>query len=419
MFHSGVTQWKKFSDAVKTQLRARRESWLVVTDLSRYFETISFRCLKRQLEQVAGEKLTPELKRCVDALMACLTAWSPYDGYALVQNVDASSFLGNVLLDGIDKLMEKEGYAMIRYMDDIRIVVPSEADARKALISLVCHLRDIGLGLNSEKTQVLSPDSKGIEDYLKDDDPEIGTIEQAIGTKDRATVQRIVDLLFAKALNLLESERVGERLFRFCLNRIALLRAYRNLDLPGGSSLTNGVLRLLVQRPHETDTFCRYLEVAPLLDEQLAEIERLLTGEPLCVYAWQNFHLWRLASQRHIRSAALTRRAHEIIVGSPYSPDTGAAALYLGSCGDYADRQKLQKMLFLPASPLVKRCLQISIQELNKSERNKAYRELAESDGEAAILTEHLQGLHEPIYVDNPPQVSIEDLPDAMPSVYA
>jgi hypothetical protein len=419
IFHSGVSQWKKFSDAVKTQLRARRGSWLVVTDLSRYFETISFRFLKRQLEQVPGEKSTPEFKRCVDVLMECLTAWSPYDGYALVQNVDASSFLGNVLLDGIDKLMEKEGYAMIRYMDDIRIVVPSEADARKALISLVCHLRDIGLGLNSEKTQVLSPDLKGIQDYLKDDDPDIGAIEQAIGTKDRATIQGIVDILFGKALNLLNNGQVREPVFRFCLNRIASLRAYRNLDLPEGYSLTDGVLRLLVQRPHETDTFCRYLDVAPLSDAQLGEIERLLTREPLCVYAWQNFHLWRLASQRPIRSAALTRRAHEIIAGNPCSPDTGAAALYLGSCGDYADRQRLKKMLYLPASPLVKRCLQISIQELNKSERNTAYRELADGDGEAAILTEHLQGLHEPIYVDNPPAVSIEDLPDAMPSVYA
>ena len=61
----------------------------------------------------------------------------------------------------------------------------------------------------------------------------------------------------------------------------------------------------------------------------------------------------------------------------------------------------------------------MSIQELNKYERTAANSGLADGDGEAAILTEHLQGLHEPIYVDNPPAVSIEDLPDAMPSVYA
>jgi hypothetical protein len=219
-------------------------------------------------------------------------------------------------------------------------------------------------------------------------------------------------------MKLLNDGQVEDRVFRFCLNRIASLRAYRNLDLPEASYITDGVLGLLVQRPHETDNFCRYLEVAPLSGGQLGEIERLLTSEPLCVYAWQNFHLWRLASQRRIRSVNLTRRAHEIIAGSPCSPDTGAAALYLGSLGDYADRQRLKKMLYSPASALVKRCLHISIQELNRSERNAAYREIAD-DGEAEILTEHLQGLHEPIYVDNPTQVSIEDLPDAMPSVYA
>lgn len=201
-----------------------------------------------------------------------------------------------------------------------------------------------------------------------------------------------MDLLFGKALKLLNDRQVGERVFRFCLNRIASLRAYRNLELPDAYLLTDGVLRLLVQRPVETDTFCRYLEVAPITAEQLGEIERLLAREPLCVYAWQNFHLWRLASQRRIQSAPLIRRAHEIIAGSHSSPEIGAAALYLGSCGDYADRQRLRKMLSLPTSALVKRCLQISIQELNKSERNTAYRELAAEDEEAGVLTE-LTGL--------------------------
>ncbi len=419
IFHSGVSQWKKFREAVKTELLAKPASWLVVTDLSQYFETIRFRFLKRQLEQVLGGALTADLQRCIDTLMACLSAWSPYDGYGLVQNVDASSFLGNVLLDHIDKLMEKDGYPVIRYMDDIRLVIPCEADARKALIKLVSHLRDIGLGLNSAKTDVLRPDSERIQEHLRDEDPEVTAIEQAIAKKDRTEIQGIVGLLFGKAQSLLDGGQVGERIFRFCLNRIASLRAYRNLDLPDAPSLTSGVLRLLVQRPVETDTFCRYLEVAPLTSEHLGEIERLLTGEPLCVYAWQNFQLWRLASQRGIKSPALVRRAHALISGDHASPDSAAAALYLGSSGDYADRQAMKKMVTAAAPGLVKRCLQIAIQELHKSERSAVYRELAGDDVEAEILTDHLQGLHEPMYVDRPPRVSMEDLPDAMPSVYA
>jgi Reverse transcriptase (RNA-dependent DNA polymerase) len=345
IFYSGVSQWKKFLNAVKTALLAKSESWLVITDLSQYFETVRFGFLKRQLEEVLGAALTPDLQHCIDTLMTCLTSWSPYKGYGLPQNIDASSFLGNVLLDRIDKLMEREGFPTMRYMDDIRIVVPCEADARKTLVRLVSHLRDVGLGLNSAKTKILGPNSQDIQEHLLVEDLDVTAIEQAIGTKDRSQVQGIVELLFGKAQSLLEGGKAGERIFRFCLNRIASLRAYGNLNLPEGSSLTSGVLRLLVERPAETDTFCRYLEVAPLTAEHCTEIERLLTGEPLCVYTWQNFQLWRLVSQHKIKTDSLVRRAHALIANDHASPDVAAAALYLGSCGDYADRQAIRKKL--------------------------------------------------------------------------
>ncbi|HWN56980.1 MAG TPA: RNA-directed DNA polymerase, partial [Methylomirabilota bacterium] len=373
IFYSGVEQWKKFLDAVKTELHARPKSWLVITDLSQYFETVRFRPLKRQLEEMLGETLTPDLQRCIDALMRCLSVWSPYDGYGLPQNIEASSFLGNVLLDRSDKLMERDGFPIIRYMDDIRLVVPSEADARIALMRLVSYLRDIGLGVNSAKTEVLRPGSKEIQAHLLVEDAEVTAIERAIGTKDRSQVQGIVKVLFGKANRLLESGKVGERIFRFCLNRIATLRAYGNLELPDGNSLTSGVLRLLVERPAETDTFCRYLEVAPLNAEHSAEIERLLILEPLCVYAWQNFQLWSLASQRKIKSDKLVHRAHAAISKDHASPGTAAVALYLGSCGDYVDRQALEKRLSSVPPGLVRRCFLIAIQELNKAERNAAY----------------------------------------------
>jgi hypothetical protein len=92
IFYSGVEQWKKFLDAVKLELHERPNSWLVITDLSQYFETVRFRFLKRQLEEMLGEKLTPDLQDCIDALMGCLSAWSPYEGYGLPQNIEASSF---------------------------------------------------------------------------------------------------------------------------------------------------------------------------------------------------------------------------------------------------------------------------------------------------------------------------------------
>jgi hypothetical protein len=404
---------------VKAKLLETKGSWLVVTDLANYFETVRFRFLKRQLEDVLGADKSPSLQPCIDILIECVSVWSPYDGYGLVQNVDASSFLGNVLLDRVDKLMEKDGYPVFRYMDDFQIVVRGEADARKALIRLVSHLREIGLALNSAKTNVLAADSEEMSERLRGQDPDISAIEDAIATKERVVIQGIVERLFAKAQNLMDTGRTGDRIFRFCLNRIASLSAYRNIDLPDSFSLTTGVLRLLVKRPAETDTFCRYLEVAPLNAVHMAELERLLTQEPLCVYAWQDFHLWRLAAQRGLKTSALVQRSHQLIAGDNASPEVAAVALYLGSSGDYADRQAIGRRISAVPPGMVRRCFQIAIQELHKSERSEIYRELADDDLEAGFLSEHLTSLHEPLYVDNPPSVEVEDLPDVMPSVYA
>jgi hypothetical protein len=188
--------------------------------------------------------------------------------------------------------------------------------------------------------------------------------------------------------------------------------------LPDADAITTGVLRLLVQRPAETDTYCRYLEVAPLNNLHFDEIERLLVSEPLCIYEWQNFQLWRLASQRGIRTDQLVRKAHESVSRDYASPATAAAALYLGATGDYIDRQALEKKLTVTAHGLVRRCFMIAIQELNRSERNAAYDRIARSDVEASLLANHLQGLSEPIYVENPPRIAVEDLPDSMPSMY-
>ena len=136
------------------------------------------------------------------------------------------------------------------------------------------------------------------------------------------------------------------------------------------------------------------------------------------MYAWQNFQLWRLASQHRLRTDKLVRKTHLALSSDLASPENAAVALYLGSRGDYADRRTLRKKLATVPTGLVKRCLLIAVQELNKAERNLVYDRYRDDDLESAALVDHLQGLREPIYVDNPPRVRIEDLPDVMPSIY-
>ena len=417
MFLRWQQQHKLFNDTVKSALRDAG-GFLVTTDIARYFEAISFRVLRTQLENLVGAAGKKDLDPCLDALVTCVQAWSPYDRYGLVQNVEASSFLGNALLDCVDKLMAKDGFPIFRYMDDIRILVPTESDARVALMRLICHLRDVGLGVNTQKTHILRADSPHIQEHLPDADPDVTTIEEAVGKKDRQAAQEIVELLFAKTNGLVDEGKPAKGSFKFCLNRITSLRAYRNLELPLGEEITDAVLGLLILQPDETSALCSYLEVAPLNASHEAEIQRLLIEEPLCVYPWQNFHLWRLTSLHGLACPELTLKAHRLLKTDPSNPEAAGAALYLGERGDYADRQAIAKLLPTAPRGLIARCYQVAIQQLHKADRSPAYAGIATDDPQAALLTEHIQGLHEPLYVADAPQVGIEDLPDAIRSVY-
>lgn len=418
MFHSGVQRWKEFLGAVKSALLAQPGSHLVTTDVTHYFEAIRYSVLRKQLENVIGETNSHDLLPCANALMRCLYGWSPYSGYGLPQNIDASSFLGNVVLDGVDRVMEREGFPMFRYMDDIRIVVKTEADARVALMKLVAHLRDLGLGLNAAKTQLLSPESPEIARHLADEDPDIASIERAVGLKTREAAHAIVDVLFRKTESLIEARQFGEKSFRFCLNRIVSFRRYRNVLLPDGFHITDLVLQLLVTRPAESATFCSYLEVAPFKDQHEAELCRLLLSEPLLVYSWQKYHLWRIAAQRQLKRGDLASRAHAVLSSDPNDPEAAGAALYLGSQGDYADRKVIAKAVPVAVAPLSRRCFRIGAQELHVAERSKAY-ENGGLDTQNRILTDHIESLAEPVYASHPPEIGIDDLPDSMPSVYA
>jgi hypothetical protein len=99
-----------------------------VTDVTHYFEAIRYSVLRRQLENIAQDAAREDLLPCVGALLTCLYAWSPYGGYGLPQNIDASSFLGNVVLDAVDKRMARDG---LRFGAGIRLRCPLSSFVRR------------------------------------------------------------------------------------------------------------------------------------------------------------------------------------------------------------------------------------------------------------------------------------------------
>jgi excisionase family DNA binding protein len=153
-FRSGYPQWKAFIEAVHSEVPLVG-SWIVHTDLVSYFETISHQLLFDDLRSlgVADGVLTP--------LRLLLSDWRQSSKHGLPIGMDASRLLGNFFMSRIDHAMLDHGLSYWRYMDDIRIVAPSERSALAALRTFEVACRRRGLVVSGAKTKIEEVDPSG------------------------------------------------------------------------------------------------------------------------------------------------------------------------------------------------------------------------------------------------------------------
>jgi len=67
-----------------------------------------------------------------------------------------SPLLSNIVLDELDKELERRGHDFVRYADDVIVLVRSKASAERVLHSLVNYIEGpLGLGVNREKSRLV------------------------------------------------------------------------------------------------------------------------------------------------------------------------------------------------------------------------------------------------------------------------
>ena len=79
--------------------------------------------------------------------------WRPEAGTP--QGAVISSLLANIYLHPVDVAMRSDGYAMIRYADDLVVMCTSRDEADEALARLNALLTERGLRLHPIKTRVV------------------------------------------------------------------------------------------------------------------------------------------------------------------------------------------------------------------------------------------------------------------------
>lgn len=145
---------------VEQELKAGKR-YVVDADITRYFDTIPREPMLRRIgERIADRRVMGILQQMLERGVLENRKWvDPETGTP--QGGVISPLLANVYLNPLDHLMQKRGYTMVRYADDLVILCGTLAEAEAAHALLKAWVEEQGLSLHPEKTRIVHMNEPG------------------------------------------------------------------------------------------------------------------------------------------------------------------------------------------------------------------------------------------------------------------
>lgn len=128
--------------------------WVVDIDLEKFFDRVNHDILMGRLaKRIEDPKMLRAIRRYLDAgVMVEGIKVKRDDGTP--QGGPLSPFLANVYLDEVDKELEQRGHAIVRYADDLRVLVKSKRAGERVMRWLVERFAKLRLSVNESKSAV-------------------------------------------------------------------------------------------------------------------------------------------------------------------------------------------------------------------------------------------------------------------------
>jgi len=128
--------------------------WVVDVDLEQFFDRVNHDVLMGKLAmRIADGRVLRLIRRYLEAgVMANGVVLERHEGTP--QGGPLSPLLANVLLDAVDKELERRGHRFVRYADDCNVYVTSRRAGERVMQGLVSLYADLHLRVNAAKSAV-------------------------------------------------------------------------------------------------------------------------------------------------------------------------------------------------------------------------------------------------------------------------
>lgn len=144
-------------DAIKQAQRYMRQgySWVVDLDIEKFFDHVNHDLLMRRVREKVSDRRVLRLINLYLRSGVVIGDVQHETPEGTPQGSPLSPLLANVLLDSLDKELEKRGHRFVRYADDCNVYVRSERSAKRVLSSLSRFLLvKLKLKVNRQKSAV-------------------------------------------------------------------------------------------------------------------------------------------------------------------------------------------------------------------------------------------------------------------------
>jgi group II intron reverse transcriptase/maturase len=128
--------------------------WVVDVDLSKFFDRVNHDILMGKLAlRIADKRVLGLIRRYLNAgVLANGIVMERYEGTP--QGGPLSPLLANVLLDEVDKELERRGHTFVRYADDCNVYVQSKRAGERVMAALQKQYARLRLRINEQKSTV-------------------------------------------------------------------------------------------------------------------------------------------------------------------------------------------------------------------------------------------------------------------------